>query len=33
MWKVLIVTLAAACATAGWSASRVVVAELFSGIP
>jgi hypothetical protein len=33
MRKILIVTLAAACVAPAWSASRVVVFELFSGIP
>lgn len=33
MWKILIVTVVAAWATAAWSAPRVVVFELFSGIP
>jgi hypothetical protein len=33
MWKILIVAVTAAAATAAWGAARVVVFELFSGIP
>jgi hypothetical protein len=33
MWRVVIVAVVAACATAAWSAPRIVVFELFSGIP
>jgi len=33
MWRILTVAVVAACATPAWSAPRVVVFELFSGIP
>jgi hypothetical protein len=33
MWRILIVAVVAACVTPTWSAPRVVVFELFSGIP